>query len=259
MRSLNIKSFQTNYFNIPIDSDCICFSNKNAILFLNQEKDFYKLYYAYINSADFELLLEQLPSLNIYLEIISKNELPKEQKAVINKYFNYYTTYQKLYKKLSVNNAEILPKCRIDIDLIYQKIYSTFNVYFEHLMDKDELIRLARDKKVLTIYENNELKSFLIYKITGKKAYLNHIANFGSKENLINLWKLFYQVLNSEEIEYLDLWYDINNKKAENMYKIENFQPLNMFNYTFVYSKALPSFHKHKSHQTEVSDIYAKA
>ena len=67
------------------------------------------------------------------------------------------------------------------------------------------------------------------------------------------------EIVLSEEIEYLDLWYDINNKKAENMYKIENFQPLNMFNYTFVYSKALPSFHKHKSHQTEVSDIYAKA
>lgn len=233
MRRLNIKSFQTNYFNITIDSDCICYSNENAIIFLNQEKDFYKLYYAYIDSVDFEQLLKQLPSLNIYLEIISKNELPKEQKVIIKKYFNYCTTYQKLYKKLVVNNAKILPKCRIDIDLIYQKIYSTFNIYFEHLLDKDELKQMAGTGKILTIYENNELKSFLIYKITGKKAYLNHIANYASKENLINLWKIFYQVLNCKKIEYLDLWYDINNKKAENMYKIEKFQPLKMYNFVY--------------------------
>ena len=79
----------------------------------------------------------------------------------------------------------------------------------------------------------HELKSFLIYKIQGSKAYLNHIANYGSKENLINLWKLFYQELNNQRIIYLDLWYNKQNKKAENMYNIEQFQPLNMYNFCY--------------------------
>ena len=100
-------------------------------------------------------------------------------------------------------------------------------------MEKDELIQLSNENKVITIYENDELKSFLIYKTQGTKAYLNQIANYGNKENLIELWKKFYLALNYENIKYLDLWYDINNKKAENMYKIENFQPLKQFNYCY--------------------------
>ena len=98
-------------------------------------------------------------------------------------------------------------------------------------MTKEDLSVLVADKKVLTVYENDEMKSFLIYKTQGTKAYLNHIANYGSKENLINLWKIFYQALNCDGVKYLDLWYNKQNKKAENMYNIEQFQPLNMYNF----------------------------
>lgn len=113
-----------------------------------------------------------------------------------------------------------------------------FSSFFKYnqiifLMGKDELTNLAKDNKVITIYEKDEMKSFLIYKVQGTKAYLNQIANYGNKENLIKLWKTFYQALNNEGIKYLDLWYDTQNKKAENMYNIEQFQPLNQFNFCY--------------------------
>ena len=100
-------------------------------------------------------------------------------------------------------------------------------------MEKNEIQELIDKNQIITIYENNELKSFIIYKIQGNKAYLNQIANYGNKDNLINLWKLFYQELNNKGITYVDLWYNKLNKKAENMYKIEQFQPLNMFNFCY--------------------------
>lgn len=233
LRKTSIASFQTNYFMTPIEDDCATFKNNEAIVFLSKEKHFYKLFYAFINPNSFEQLLKELPNKEIYLEIISKTPLSNELKFVLEKYFKYKTTYSKLYKKLEVDGIKAPLKSKIDTDLIFEKLYSTFNVYFEHLMDKNELINLAKNNRVITVYEKDEMKSFLIYKTQGRKAYLNQIANYGSKENLIELWTLFYQALNNNSIKYLDLWYDTQNKKAENMYKIEQFQPLNQFNFCY--------------------------
>lgn len=233
LRKLSIGKFQTNYFLTPIDDDCIAFENNEAIIFLSEEKHFYKLFYAFIDLNSFENLLKELPNKEIYLEIVSKTPPTDSLKKVLEKHFEYKTTYSKLYKKLEIIKPQTPVQTKIDIDLIFEKLYSTFNIYFEHLMNKDELTNLANDNKVITIYEKDEMKSFLIYKTQGTKAYLNQIANYGNKENLIELWKLFYQALNNDNIKYLDLWYDMHNKKAENMYKIEQFQPLNMFNYCY--------------------------
>lgn len=233
LRKSNVSVFQTNYFFNELEKEIIFAENKTSLIFLKREKNFYKLFYCTINFSDLEKLLINLPKKEIYLEIISKTEIDTDAYSLITKYFEYKTTYQKLYKKLQVTENVTMPICKIDVDLIFDKLYSTFDIRFEHLMDKTEFVELASQGKVLTVYENNDLKSFLIYKQQGTKAYLNQIANYGSKNNLITLWELFYQTLNANGIKYLDLWYDQQNKKAENMYNIEQFQPLNMFNYCF--------------------------
>ena len=233
LRKKGIQNFQTNYFMNEIDEKSICFENDNAIIVLQQEKIFHKLYYAFCDLSAFEELLPKLPNKEIYLEIISRKEIDVQVKNVIEKFFECKTIYQKLYKKLTLSDIKVSQKYHADKDLIYQKLYSTFDIRFEHLMGKDEIQELINKNQIITIYEDNKLKSFIIYKIQGNKAYLNQIANYGSKENLINLWKLFYQELNNKGITYLDLWYNKLNKKAENMYNIEQFQPLNMFNFCY--------------------------
>ena len=222
LRKKDIQNFQTNYFMNEIDEKSICFENDNAVIVLQQEKTFHKLYYAFCDLSAFEELLPKLPDKEIYLEIISRKEIDNKLKDLIEKFFEYKTTYQKLYKKLTLTKDKTSQKYHADSDLIYQKLYSTFDIRFEHLMEKDEIQELIDKNQIITIYDDNELKSFI-----------NQIANYGSKDNLINLWKLFYQELNNKGITYLDLWYNKLNKKAENMYNIEQFQPLNMFNFCY--------------------------
>lgn len=233
LRQNNAKAFQTNYFTFVDDIDIWLAENDNALAFLIKEKDFYKLFYAFVSIDDFEKLLNALPDFEIYLEIVSRQNPETELERVLKKFFEYKTTYQKLYKKLEPAEPLVNTACLCDLGLIFDKLYTTFNVYFEHLMSKDDLQKLIDDNKVITIYEGSELKSFLIYKTQGTKAYLNHIANYGSKENLIDLWKQFYRHLNNDGIKYLDLWYDMQNKKAENMYGIEKFRPVGMFNFCY--------------------------
>lgn len=233
LRKEHPNTFSTNFFSLGPIENCDFLSNENAILFWKKEYDFYKLYYAFSNLIAFNILLNNLPPLNIFLEIVSNYPVSSELTACLANYFSYETTYQKLYKKLQPQSQAQFPASIIDTELLYKKLYTTFNIYFDHLMSKEELISLAKEKTIITIYENNELQSFIMYKKTGKKAYLNHIANYGSKQNLIDLWQKFYQALNYDKITYLDLWYDTQNKKAENMYTIEQFQPLFLYNYCF--------------------------
>lgn len=233
LRKDNPNTFSTNFFSFAPIEDCDFLSNENAIFFWKMEYDFYKLYYAFSDLMAFDALLKKLPPLNIFLEIVSKYPLSSELTACLAKYFSYATTYQKMYKKLQPASQTQFPISVIDTELLYEKLFTTFNIYFDHLMPKEELISLAEEKTIITIYEHNGLQSFIMYKKTGKKAYLNHIANYGSKQNLIDLWQKFYQALNYDQITYLDLWYDTQNKKAENMYKIEQFQPLSLYNFCF--------------------------
>ena len=233
LRRTDIKNFQTNYFLTPVDQECFALENEQAAIFLSKEKNFYKLFYAFTSLHNFEMLLSQIFYEDVYLEIIAKRPPFSDFQKLLNKFFEYKTTYQKLYKKLEISNRTFDVSCKIDEKLIFDKLYSTFNIYFEHLMNADELKKLANENKVLTIYENGDMKSFLIYKTQGSKAYLNHIANYGSKENLIALWKMFYQDLNNHKVKYLDLWYDVQNKKAENMYHIEKFRPLGLYNFCY--------------------------
>lgn len=233
LRKSDIQNFQTNYFLNKLDDEIECFENENAIIILQPEKNFFKIFFAFCDINSFDKILSQLPQKEIYLEIISKIEIENNLKEIINKYFAYQTTYQKLYKKLKINNKLKTQKFIVDSSEIYNKIYTTFDVRFEHLMNKKSLINLINKNQVITVYKDNELKAFLIYKVQGSKAYLNHIVNYGDKENLIELWKLFYQELNNRQITYLDLWYNKQNKKAENMYNIEQFHPLNMYNFCY--------------------------
>lgn len=233
LRKTDISNFKTNYFTPELNNPELIFETANAIIFLIKEKTFYKLFFAYNNIKDFQELLNKLPKFEIYLEIVSKTKLDTELKSALEEYFEYKTTYQKLYKKLNTSEDRTFPACKVNTNLIYEKIYSTFDIYFEHLMSKDELEKFKCENKILTVYENNEMKSFLIYKTQGSKAYLNHIANYGTKNNLIELWQIFYEALNYNGIKYVDLWYNMQNKKAENMYRIEQFQPLNIFNFCY--------------------------
>ena len=100
-------------------------------------------------------------------------------------------------------------------------------------MDIDELKFLAKNNNIVTIYDKNILTSFIVFKIQGKKVYLNHIANYGSKQNLLDLWNKFYLMLNNLEISYIDLWYNTQYDKAVNMYNMEGFNSLPLKNYIY--------------------------
>ena len=121
LRNDNIQNFYTNYFMNDIEKDVEIFENNDAILFINPEKDFYKLFFAYSDINSFMELLHKLPNKKIYLEIISKTEPQDDFINAIKPYFEYKTTYQKLYKKLEVSENKVFPKCKTDIDLIFDK------------------------------------------------------------------------------------------------------------------------------------------
>lgn len=225
--------FYINYFLTTLNEELLYFENDGAIVFLQPEHDFYRLYFACSDLEKLDDLLVQLPKDEIYLEYVCKNDIDEKLAEILLRYFTFDALYQKMFKKLNVVDEKYLPVNVIDAKVIYKKVYETFNIYYDHLASEEEIIEMCENRNVITIYEGGQLRAFLIYKIKGKSAYLNHIANYGSKDNLIELWNKFYQTLNAKEINYLDLWYDKANAKALNMYRIEQFSDFNLYNYIY--------------------------
>lgn len=100
LRKKDILNFKTNYFMNKINNNALYLENDNAIICLTQDRDIYRLYFAFINLFDFENILKQLPfDKKISLEIITKGELDIALYDCVNKYIPYETTFNRMRAK----------------------------------------------------------------------------------------------------------------------------------------------------------------
>ena len=58
LRKKDILNFKTNYFMNKINNNALYLENDNAIICLTQDRDIYRLYFAFINLFDFENILK---------------------------------------------------------------------------------------------------------------------------------------------------------------------------------------------------------
>ena len=137
LRKKDILNFKTNYFMNKINNNALYLENDNAIICLTQDRDIYRLYFAFINLFDFENILKQLPfDKKISLEIITKGELDIALYDCVNKYIPYETTFNRMRAKCDeilnsrmYNHNEIQFATREDVNVIYDALNA---VFFHH-------------------------------------------------------------------------------------------------------------------------------
>lgn len=207
-------------------------STNNSLIFIYKDFGFYRIYFLGNDLFELEYLLNDLElDLDSYIEIIAKEaylNLPNYKKEA---------TYLKFYKKIDKNPNYIYKNDFIlDYDMLYKNINKDFNKYYDHLPNKNTIKQYIKNNQVLYISKDDVLLSYLVFKQMGKSAYLNFIANYAGKDSIIKLWNSFYTTLNKINIQSINLWCNSSNKKAMNMYKIENFTFSELNN--FIYSKS---------------------
>lgn len=227
-------SFVTNYYRSPLPEELLYCENDKAVIFLCPEFNHYKLYFASISQDALEELFATIKIPEIYMEIISQKGLTGEEICFYLKYFEFKNLYLKMGKKLETNECNHQPQYSNPIPDIFNSLNLTFDKVYDHLPAMKELERLNEKGYIVSINEDIELKGFAVFNITGSGlATLNFIANYGTKQHLIELWRKFYGILNYFNISHLSLWCNAGNRKALNMYKIENFLQNGGYNYFF--------------------------
>lgn len=204
----------------------------HSIIILKQEESFWRLYFF---SNDIEKLQNALDEIQndvpICIEILQKQE------DIIFNSIEKHTLYIRLRKNISKIPEVKLQKPsqkNICAEKIHELIQKDFNIFFDHLPTLETIKDWIKNKKILFINKEEKIISYLVFNIKGKGAYINYIANYGGKDSLVKIWEMFYQELNSFDIEFIHLWCDMKNTKAMKMYQIEGFSPDGLKNFIYL-------------------------
>lgn len=245
LRKKDILNFKTNYFMNKINNNALYLENDNAIICLTQDRDIYRLYFAFINLFDFENILKQLPfDKKISLEIITKGELDIALYDCVNKYIPYETTFNRMRAKCDeilisriYNHNEIQYATREDINIIYDALNTVFFHHTSHLPNKNELLDLINNKQVLCVKNDHKLASFIVYKPEGMQARFDQFLSIDKNiKNTMTLMDYFVSELKYKKFKTCYLWVDIvKNKSAQLMYRYYKFKSENLK--SFVFSK----------------------
>lgn len=239
----NSKNY-TNYFSYQ---DQIVYGEitEKSLVFILKNKGFNSLYFTSIDLDDLEKLIAKLSAEDICLEMIQKGDMPLELENILKKYFILESIYEKmtlyiknLKPKLKIKNLKKdIQHCDIsELDFLYQNLYESFDVRFDHLPNKNTLSDYISKNQVLIKTKNDQISAYCIFTLKGKTSHFNYLKNLkASSFEIIELLEEYYEKMKMLQIEHIYLWVDIlKNIRVKNMHSRYGYQPSNVFNYTFV-------------------------
>lgn len=207
----------------------------HSIIFLKKEKNFFRLYFFSNNLLKLKKnILNIKNNKTICIEILQKEEKIKfDSLCKKATYIRLKKDYKNTHTQSRVSEEKIYSDA-LEAKKIQKLIQRDFNPYFDHFPNLKSIQKHLDKGNILFISQNKQICSYIIFDIKGKAAYINYIANYGGKKNLIKIWQIFYEKLNNFLVEFIYLWCDINNTKAMNMYQIENFIPEGLKNFIYI-------------------------
>ena len=246
LRKKDIKNFQTNYFINELDEEIQCFKNNNAIIFLQPDRDIYRLYFAFIEMSDFEELLKKLPlDIKISLEILTKKEIDNYLSECIKKYLHFDTMFERyrckceklrIFQKIEVN--QILYAEKKDLAEVNKLLEETFNYYSSHLPSLKELKKLIDNKMVIIEKDKNKISSVVVYKTVGENINFDQLVNLNNEPlKMMHVLDSFYSKIKFKEYNEVFLWIDtIYNKNVIKLHKLYGYKSDLLKDYYFINS-----------------------
>lgn len=247
LRKQDIKNFNTNYFLNDLNEQIQYLKNDTSVLFLQPDRDIFRLYFAYTNINDFEKLLGLLPNnIKISLEILTKKEIDKNLYECINKYLQFDTVFEryrckckdlKIFQKIEKNKITYA-KIK-DIKEIGHLLNSTFNYYSSHLPSTEELEYLINNKTVIIEKNNNDkINTVIIFKKKGKNINFDQLINTDNQPlKMMHALDSLYSIIKEDEYNEIFLWVDtIYNKDVIKLHKLYKYKSDLLKDYYFINS-----------------------
>ena len=226
MDAIKVRSaggFFTNYFHQPmVGHQLLSAQTDHSLLFLNDEFDFYRLFYFTNDLADLGGALKDLEfsetTVASYLDTSLDERIPAR---FLESGFEAIATYQRMINHdlpiYRTNRALRFAEAG-DVETLYQGLFTVFNKYTDRLPTKDLLANFIAQQQVLVNRNQDGILGCIIFQIQRKRVNVSHLYNH-SDNNLDTLMLLsnFYGLMHERGIRSGFLWVNSTNVNVSKM------------------------------------------
>jgi hypothetical protein len=213
--------FCTNYFRQDMaGSKILSCTTARSVVLLNDEHDFFRLYFFTTDVADLEQILEsaEFPG-DTVTGYLTRSADKKVAEAFENSAFHPIATYRRMITyQLPAHrtNAALEYATAADVDQLHARLFESFDKYTDHLPTKDRLRRYVTNQWVIVHRNGDAITGAVCFQLEGSRVNYNYVYNLtGNAVDFLRLQSNFYGVMRERGISAGFLWVnEIENRLA---------------------------------------------
>ena len=219
--------YDSNIFSVPKKIECIR-TNDKAMVYIWDDKGVKRVYFAANDPEALRPLLAELPA-GSGIEIIGKQIKPETEKVITDTGFKLFETYARasiydlkgdVYKNIPDKYKDVKAWDIIQYaeeqhaEDIYDLLYDTFDPFTSHLPSLDEIKADIDKGNVVVVTEEGHAVAFIIFKVIGKKVYIEQIINRGESVYMHALYMGVLEKAMADGINIAYSWVKEGNARA---------------------------------------------
>src|SRR5438034_188193 len=204
--------FFTNYFHQEmVGPQILTAATARSILLMNDEHDFFRLYFFTSNLADLEQILRDVafPG-DVVAGYLTRAADENIAAAFKRSGFNPIATYRRMITYRSPPqqpNSALEYAIAADVDKIYEELFQTFNKYTDHLPTKDRLHSYVVNQWVIVNRQADRILGAVCFQLKGPRVNYNYVYSIsGNAVDFLRLQNNFYGVMHQRGIHAGFLW-----------------------------------------------------
>lgn len=229
--------YDSNIFFVPEEIDKVV-ANEHAIVYAWNDKGVERVYFAANDPEALRPLLEEMPP-ESGIEMIGKQLNHETEAVILDAGYRLFETYDRasiynlkedVYKNIpdkykDVNIWDIIQYAeRKHAQDIYDMLYDTFDPFTSHLPTLDQIVVDIEHRNVVVVIENGHVAGFIIFKVIGRKVYIEQIINRGRSVYMHALYMGVLEKAMADGINIAYTWVKEGNERAYALMRRFNYQ-----------------------------------
>jgi hypothetical protein len=212
VKAQSTRGFFTNYFRQQmVGSQILSAATPRSVLLVNDEHDFFRLYFFTSDLADLEQVLRELdfPG-EVVTGYLTKAADEKIAGAFQRCGFSPIATYRRMitYQLPPQRpNPALGYAIAADVEQLYEGLFQTFNKYTDHLPTKNRLHGYVENQWVIVNRQAGRILGAVCFQLEGPRVNYNYLYNLsGNALDFLRLQNNFYGVMHQHGIHAGFLW-----------------------------------------------------
>jgi len=232
--------FFTNYFKPSIYCSLLFTgSDDESIVFRDEDTDFFRLYFYSIGLKSLPSLIKGVTISPMVVDYISKEPPGEIERIFFEAGFEKYAVLQRMINNNLRRLQRVEPLLFAEEEewrMVMEKLNTGLDKYTGHFPQKEELVNLIRNKRILVTRKNNEITGLIMYKITEKKCNFNqwYSAKDNDPMDGANLLVNMYALLDEMGIRSGFMWVNEKNTPVIKIHQRFGFKPNGLKDYVYL-------------------------